>query len=458
MLLLDTFLGRFHPLMVHLPIGFLILGILIEWFYRSDNAQRFVAFAWLMGGVSAVAAAGLGWMLANEGGYNEDTLFWHRWLGVGLAVVCFGVYAVKSGRLEMGKIGHQVLNVGTLLLLGVVGHLGGNMTHGSTYLTEHAPKPIKAMLGEEEVVEVSKTIDKEVDSIYVYADIVKPIFAAKCMDCHNDEVQRGGLNMATFEQMAEGGDHGAVFLAGDATESELFRRVTLMPDHAKYMPLKGEPMSFQEIRLLEWWLDGDASEEMKIKAKEVQPSIASILEKDYGVDLTEKPYFEKVQVEKVSDQVIADLEAAGFQVDYLMANNGWLEVVATQDEYDNLDALIAAKEQITWLELDNVNLTDEQLLPLAQLENLTRLRLQNNPITGTGLTNLTNLKRLTSINLHHTQVDDTAIEQLSKIANLKRAYLWETQVTPQGADELRKARPGMDVDMGFVFAEVQQVE
>jgi uncharacterized membrane protein/mono/diheme cytochrome c family protein len=458
MILLDTFLGRFHPLMVHLPIGFLILGILIEWCYRSENAQRFVAFAWLMGGVSAAVAAGLGWLLANEGGYNEDTLFWHRWTGIGLTVAAFGVYFVKSGRVKVSYVGHRLLNVGTLALLGVVGHLGGNMTHGSTYLTEYAPKPIKALLGEEEVVEESKAINKEVDSIYVYADIVAPIFAAKCMDCHNDEVQRGGLNMTTFEQLATGGDHGAVFVSGSANESELFRRVTLMPDHEKYMPLKGEPMSFQEIRLLEWWLDTDASAELKLKDQEVPESIATILVDDYKVDLSEKPYYEKTKVDDIDEQVAVQLEKAGFEVMPLSGDLGWIEVRAVGEEVENLEALLAAKEQITWLDLSNTQLTDEQFAPLAQLENLTRLRLQNNPIDDGVMKHINQLKHLASLNLHHTNITDEAIPILQEMSALKRVYLWETQVTNEGANQLRNARSDMDVDVGFTFAAVQEVE
>ncbi|MEN0051652.1 MAG: DUF2231 domain-containing protein, partial [Bacteroidota bacterium] len=193
MLLLESFIGRFHPLVVHLPIGFLILGVLMEFFFREgEGTKKVIAFTWLMGGLGAAASAFIGWLLANEGGYNEDTLFWHRWIGIGLTVVAFAGWWVKSGRLELGKVGNWALNIGVIVALSVVGHLGGNMTHGSDYLIENAPEPIKAILGEEEVEEVDKVISKTADSIGIYADLIAPVFEEKCNRCHDDEIQRGG--------------------------------------------------------------------------------------------------------------------------------------------------------------------------------------------------------------------------------------------------------------------------
>ena len=34
---LKQLLGRIHPLIVHLPIGFIILGFLLQWYDRKRN-------------------------------------------------------------------------------------------------------------------------------------------------------------------------------------------------------------------------------------------------------------------------------------------------------------------------------------------------------------------------------------------------------------------------------------
>ena len=53
--MLDDFLiliGRFHPLIIHLPIGFIVLGILIEFnskkFKWSNDALKFIFFGLLL--------------------------------------------------------------------------------------------------------------------------------------------------------------------------------------------------------------------------------------------------------------------------------------------------------------------------------------------------------------------------------------------------------------------------
>ena len=49
-----NFVGRFHPILVHLPIGFLLLGILMEWYQRWNKTEKLsnlIAYAWLLGAI-----------------------------------------------------------------------------------------------------------------------------------------------------------------------------------------------------------------------------------------------------------------------------------------------------------------------------------------------------------------------------------------------------------------------
>ena len=92
--LLDWF-GRFHPALVHFPIGILVVGVIMQFIaYRKPtlNLDRAVSTLYLIGFVSAFIAAFAGWMLAQEGGYQADTIFWHRWLGILMVVLAFGLY------------------------------------------------------------------------------------------------------------------------------------------------------------------------------------------------------------------------------------------------------------------------------------------------------------------------------------------------------------------------------
>jgi len=61
------FLGRLHPLVLHLPIGFLVLAFLMEWASRRDKFVALapaVGFAIQLGMWSAIFAAVSGYLLS----------------------------------------------------------------------------------------------------------------------------------------------------------------------------------------------------------------------------------------------------------------------------------------------------------------------------------------------------------------------------------------------------------
>ena len=60
------FIGRFHPVLVHLPIGFLLLTVLLEWFNNDQQYKSLLSIGWLLSAVSAAFAALCGWFLAAE--------------------------------------------------------------------------------------------------------------------------------------------------------------------------------------------------------------------------------------------------------------------------------------------------------------------------------------------------------------------------------------------------------
>src|SRR5262249_6450049 len=86
---LIQFIGHLHPMLVHLPIGFLIvLGTL-------EAAALFPRFKHLAVSSRAIlvltvpvtaASVACGWILADNSDYDANLLFWHRWLGVGIGV------------------------------------------------------------------------------------------------------------------------------------------------------------------------------------------------------------------------------------------------------------------------------------------------------------------------------------------------------------------------------------
>src|SRR5258707_8763664 len=86
---LSQFVGRFHPLIVHLPIALLLLVPLLEFlglFRRWNDLRASAGFVLLLASISAFVAAFLGWLLAWSGGYEGTLVTRHMWGGFSLAV------------------------------------------------------------------------------------------------------------------------------------------------------------------------------------------------------------------------------------------------------------------------------------------------------------------------------------------------------------------------------------
>src|SRR5579863_7033771 len=215
------FLGRFHPLAVHIPIALLLLVPLLEcaalvrdrWHLRQS-----AGFVLGLATVAAIASAWLGWLLAWSGGYEGSLVTRHMWGGVSLAaatLACWGLHGWKRGA-------YAVALLATLGLLLWTSDQGGKLTHGDTFLTEHAPEPLRGWLGYEQPTQVDPTS--------FYAMRVQPIFEEKCVLCHNAGKFKGKLRLDSYEHVMRGGKDGLVIHPGEPGKSELFRRVTLPPD------------------------------------------------------------------------------------------------------------------------------------------------------------------------------------------------------------------------------------
>lgn len=455
------FLGRFHPLVVHLPIGFLVLAILVEIFLgkkQTDQGPDYVRFILGWSVLGSALAILFGWLLASQGGYAGGTLGWHRWLGIATGVVSLLLWYVKGGGLPALQAYYRPMLWTTLGLVTITGHLGGNLTHGADYLLKYAPGPIAALLGGSGgSTEVGINITNP-DSAMVYDKVIKPILADKCFACHNEDKTKGGLIMTSIEGLQEGGNKGHAVVAGKAMDSEIWKRVTLPQESKKFMPPDGKsPMNYQEIRLLEWWIGNGANFEETLAQAEMPGSIKNILENGFGVSLVKKPWIEQIEVEAVSPKVQEELQAIGYRVQAIAANNNLLDVKLNKVEgsltAEKVKPLLSAAEQVTWLDMSEQQLSEDLLKMIGQLPHLTRLRLQKGEIDEKGLSHLTGLKHLESLNLYGTNIGDNAIESIARIKSLRRVYLWQTEVSQEAITQLSEKRPDLEVVAGLSFAQ-----
>lgn len=445
-----NFIGRFHPLFVHLPIGFLILGVLMEWYQRigkTEKLSNLISYAWLLGGIGGAFAAFCGWWLGETGLYFEDDLFLHRWIGIAIVLLSFGGWWLKKNPENYSNLVHQGANIFLIALIAFEGHLGGNLTHGEAYLFEYAPEGIRNMM----LNEKAATTDlSKADSVRVYDDLVLPIFQQKCFACHNSEVQRGGLNMASIDSMLVGGDGGPAFSGGNVAESELFRRMTLPQKNIKFMPPVGDPLTYDEIKIVEWWIAQGAPADAMVTDVEVAESVKPTLMRRYNLDTNPRPYYEMVSIAPLDSLQIIALEKSGFTVNVLGGQNPLLDLKFSGKEVteQQLKSLEPAAKHITWLSLARTNVSDEGLAIIAQFENLTRLQLEKTSITDAGVAAISNLKHLEALNLYGTDVTKACLTDLQKMEGLRRVYLWETKVTAADAQSLEESKDELQVIIG----------
>ncbi|MEL6143665.1 MAG: c-type cytochrome domain-containing protein, partial [Bacteroidota bacterium] len=317
---------------------------------------------------------------------------------------------------------------------------------------EKAPRAIQQLAGYEEETFTEYPRYYHPDSTLVFEDLISPILEKKCVACHNDNVTRGGLNMTTQELLLSGGDNGEVIIPGNASESELFLRLSLEKDNPKYMPPKGMPLSYPEKRLIEWWLQQQSLFDQPVSQAKPAKDIQSILLALFGLDTKPKPYYEIVNVVPANEDNIRAVEEKGFRVTPLAADNHLLHVsrIPGQDTVsaEAMTDLRMLSGYITWLDLGKSGVANEYLSTLGEFEHLTRLRLENNSIDDQGLVHLENLAHLESLNLYGNAITDAGLSSISKLPSLQRLYLWKTKVTTEGVVQLKEIKPDLMVDLG----------
>jgi hypothetical protein len=90
-----------------------------------------------------------------------------------------------------------------------------------------------------------------------FARDVRPILEASCLECHSQTRRKGGLSLASYDDVLEGGKDGAIVRPGQSTASVLIRRLTGQGDDEP-MPKDEDPLDAAKIALIARWIDEGA--------------------------------------------------------------------------------------------------------------------------------------------------------------------------------------------------------
>jgi len=444
---MSEFFGHFHVVLVHLPIGILLLACVFQWLERRPKfSSLHVAtnIALLIGMICAILSALTGYLLSFSGDYDEGLVITHQWFGISVAAVSIAMFYYHNKAVSFKT---QVsISILLFVLIIITGHLGGSLTHGSDYLT-------KSWTLTSDTVALRKPIPN-VQEAMVYPDVIQPILQTKCYSCHGKNKQKGKLRMDDSLRLMKGGKDGPVIIPGNVEKSEMAKRISLPREDDDHMPPKEKPQpTEQEIALIHWWIKSGASFDKKVKQldqpEELKPALLAlqnVQEKKIIVpDLPAKP------VVKANDEAIKKLKDIGAVVDPVAQNTNYLSanfVTVTNPGDREIQLLLPLKEQLIELKLSGASITDSALLVIAQFKNLMRLQLDHTKITDKGLASLRALEELRYLNLVGTAVTEKGVMQLKDLKNLRSIYLYQTGVKKSEWKDLKKAFPKTLIDSG----------
>ena len=422
----QQFLGRFHPLAVHLPIGLLLLVPLLELAGRRRSALRDAAsFLMLLSVPACFGTVVLGYLLAYGGGQTGAVVTRHMWSGIALTILVGLCAKVRSSSLPADNIGarrfaYPALLGAILLVMSYAAHQGGTITHGDTYLTEYLPAIVKRMFS---IPTAHAATAAPPDSFY--ARQVHPVLDAKCAGCHGPAKVKGGLRVDSYQALLKGGHNGPAVVAHKPADSLLLQRVSLAHTDEKFMPADGKPpLRREEVALLTAWIaDGaslTATSATGIAVHEVEPNFPPV--SDYTA------VFKELQ-SVAQSQGVTVVPVSIHPADGLILNT-----VDAPQAFNT--ASLAAYEKfspyIVELELARTSVDDGAFALLATFPHLRVLHLEGTRITGDGLSQLTRLPELSYLNLGDTQVSKSAVKPLAAMKQLRHLYLYNSPAAPNG--------------------------
>jgi len=430
---LMQFFGRFHPLAVHLPIALVVLIPLLE---LAAGTQRFSylssasSFALGIATVGAIIAAGLGWSLARGGGYTGTLITQHMWAATIAAGLTWGCWAlrVQADGSRTAKI-YGIMLLGSVAAVSVAGYRGGQVSHGENHLTEFMPEPIAELLGVSTGVEAPANSPNSGPGTF-YGARIQPIFVKRCGTCHGRSKHKGNLRLDSFEAAMHGGKHGAVIKAGDPKSSDLFRRITLSPSDADFMPSQMRSLSPAEVQLIGQWISAGAS---GTQPRDAVPGAGT-------TDVAEVTFPDSDPASVAKQRADIASAVAQFQqrlpnvLDYqsrgsseLVLNAAWMQSKFGDAE---LAALSALADHIVTADLSNTSITDKSAAAIAAMKHLRVLRLMHTHFTDESLQSFGSLQELETLSLFDTRVTPRGLAELTRLPNLRHVYVGGTKVSP----------------------------
>ena len=435
------FIGRFHPLVVHLPIALILLVPVMEVVGRDQRFSHLrasVPFVLILALISGIISSLLGWCLGRSGGFSGPLIAQHMWGGASLLFLSWLCWVLRgrNGRLE---IMYWIALVAALGAVAWTGYRGGQITQGENQLTEYMPSRFRKLLR----VSASTAADPAIGGgTTFYGARIQPIFTRNCLACHSSAKRKAELRLDNYTAVMHGGKHGAVVKAGDLRGSDLFRRITLSPTDDNFMPKAGKPpLSGYQVKLIELWIAGGASGTASLDSIKAAP-VGS--EPSARAEVT----FEQIdfaEVAKRRAEIASTLATLQQRFPNVLnyESRGSADIVVNafvmgeRFRDDDLAALVPLSQHIVVADFSRTAITDRSAPIVAGMKRLRVLRLTHTRIGDLTVQSLTGLDHLESLSVLDTAVTPAALPALARLPNLRRLYAGETGISAADSDALK---------------------
>ncbi|MEN2283193.1 c-type cytochrome domain-containing protein [Algoriphagus sp. SE2] len=422
--------GRFHPILVHLPIGILTFGIILVFLSKKGSIQYLdsIRLAFLLGGVTAVLSSISGFLQYQNEGFSWDTVQFHLIFGWATVFASFWLFHEINKSTSFPK-NFKVKSAGLFGLMLITGHLGGNITHGEEYLIEVLPTEMQKILGYEIEPEKGLVLPEQGwEQLAYYDQVVQPIINQNCKSCHNPKNLKGELDLTSYEALMNGGEDGSILTGGNPDASPLYSKLILPKEDDEHMPPKDKKQPEKEaIELIKAWIElgGNITSklgEANIKAETLEPFFHRV----------EKPFYPEVSVEPASLESLAQLKSEGFFAEPVSESSNWLMISCVNFQgFADTDwsKLNPIKNQIVYLDLTGTQVSDRILDSLQTLPNLTVLKLNQTGISGSTLETLNSNQYLKHLYINKTQVETDGIKILNNHPSLEKIFAFDTPIS-----------------------------
>ena len=446
-----TIIAHLHPLLVHLPIGILLVAFALEcmvWWKGRDDFRPAIQLSVALGAISAALSALSGWLLFREGGYDESVATPHQYWGFFTA----GIFALLT-LLKQDKWRRPAFIAGVAGLI-VTGHYGGTLTHGAGYLFGSTETGSQA--SETGTAPVRSELSPDTK---VFEGLVMPVLRSKCVSCHKPEKKKGGLVLSTPEGLMAGGESGPAVVPGNPEKSELLKRIHLPGDHDDHMPPKGRPQLTQvETRLIEWWITGGADLKATLAEKPLPDNLKAAFSPRTQQEMRANPVFDK-KVSPASESAIGKLRSLRLSVNTFGEGQPWLVVSFAgikETDQERLSALDGVKEQLVDLDLSHTAVQDRVLQGMA-FPHLVRLNLSHTT-AATGIADMiSHSPFLDVLNLTNTRADQSVESAFGSLPQLRKVYIWGTGIPAETVNQWKSKYPGISFETGIAMDNAEQM-